>query len=233
MSITRDSHDNLVVLSKLKANYTLIWLHGLGDDEFGFTDVFTSHFSPLTDRTRVVLLNAPERKCKIAFGQEVSCWFDITGFNFLRDKTQINFDHVNEQKDLIIEVIEREVENLGGDPSSVFIGGFSQGAALAFYTACEYEKVLGGCIMLSGHSLYDDPETQIPESKKELPIFAYHGKFDMKLPYKASFWYAERLSELGFNIEFHTASKMGHTVEEEELEVLTEFMTKIAPEKET
>eukprot|EP00343_Euplotes_focardii_P011980 CAMPEP_0205831256 /NCGR_PEP_ID=MMETSP0206-20130828/43561_1 /ASSEMBLY_ACC=CAM_ASM_000279 /TAXON_ID=36767 /ORGANISM="Euplotes focardii, Strain TN1" /LENGTH=126 /DNA_ID=CAMNT_0053135727 /DNA_START=318 /DNA_END=698 /DNA_ORIENTATION=+ len=123
--------------------------------------------------------------------------------------------------------MDEEIKNnLGGDASKLYIGGFSQGAALAFYTAFQYPDNIGGVISLSGHCIYSDPTNQIQESKKSIPIFVYHGKLDFKIPYKASFtpWLA--LEEAGFTIEHHTDKKMGHTVSDEELSKLAEFMEK-------
>ena len=69
-------------------------------------------------------------------------------------------------KDKILNIVNEEIkENLGGDSTKIFIGGFSQGAALAFYVACEFEGDLGGWVMLSGHCLYSDPINQIQETK--------------------------------------------------------------------
>ena len=45
-----------------KHEATLVWLHGLGDNAYGYLDVFKGITSGLLgDRTKVVLLTAPER----------------------------------------------------------------------------------------------------------------------------------------------------------------------------
>ena len=60
-----------------------------------------------------------------------------------------------------------------------------------------------------------------------MPLFAYHGKLDFKIPFKAAFAFIPILEEAGFNVTSYVETKLGHTVNEEELEKLKEFFNKI------
>ena len=186
-------------------------------------------YKPVPNTMKVIMPTAPMRHWSIAFGADCNCWFNYKKLNFMRNpEEEIDFDHVKEQTDRIMAIIDEEIkQNLNGDSSKLFIGGFSQGAALAFYIAWEYPENFGGIILLSSHWLYSDPGTQIQESKRSIPIFTYHGTMDFKIPFKAANEYIKNLEEIGFNIEYHIEKKMGHTVSEEELEKFKTFMNKL------
>ena len=89
----------------------------------------------------------------------------------------------------MLTIIAAEVELLG-DPSKVFIGGFSQGSVTSLATFLKYkgEIPLGGVIALSGMQGLDhenwvlfesDQERQrIKEMRKQIPMFAYYGEAD-------------------------------------------------------
>ena len=71
---------------------------------------------------------------------------------------------------------------LGGDSSKVFIGGFSQGCAMSIYAGVSLPQKLGGIVALSGHLLPTLDLSSVPEERKDIPIFQYHGKSDDVIP---------------------------------------------------
>merc|ERR1719145_269597 len=71
--------------------------------------------------------------------------------------------------------------------SNVFIGGFSQGGAMAVYCGYHYPQKLGGVVALSAYALatcnYPD---EIHESNRDTALFACHGDMDQVAPLQYS-----------------------------------------------
>jgi len=124
----------------------------------GFLDVFTnSQMSPVSKTTKVILLTAPVRAVTLKMGMPCHCWYDYKVLGFDVIKESVDIDQLTESKDRVTSVINSEVsDNLGGDYKKLLIGGFSQGAALALYTALEMENEVKAVISFSGHQLYQN-----------------------------------------------------------------------------
>mmetsp|Transcript_1651 Transcript_1651/g.2923 ORF Transcript_1651/g.2923 Transcript_1651/m.2923 type:complete len:139 (+) Transcript_1651:329-745(+) len=117
-------------------------------------------------------------------------WFDIIelsyGINTMEDIYQnYSQEGMRESIAVITQLIEEEVEQLGGNHQKLFIGGFSQGCSLSLATFFNYEagRELGGVVGLSGLmalKVEEEQRRQImqDESKKKTPIFLYHGESD-------------------------------------------------------
>ena len=81
----------------------------------------------------------------------------------------------------ITELIDAEVEALGGDHSKVFVGGFSQGGTAAISTFLLYKAGrLGGCAVHSGaHLAIIDYEKEVDlDLKRQSQMCLYHGEAD-------------------------------------------------------
>lgn len=57
--------------------FSLIWLHGLGDDSTGFIDYFLMPHSPIFKGGKIILLQAPRRSVTIFDGEVCHSWYDI------------------------------------------------------------------------------------------------------------------------------------------------------------
>ena len=218
---------------------TVIWMHGLGDTADGFLDIFSTDYNPFKKSTKVIMLTAPTRKVTIAMGSEITAWYDILRMNFDKAKLEdsISIDQLKESSEIVLEVAKKEIqENLNGDESKLFLGGFSQGAALSLYTGYSSSLNLGGIIALSGHpSFYMDDilGSENAEIKKKLPTFMYHGLIDLKIQHKFVTPWATELKENGFNMEYHTEKGLGHSLSGHELMKITEFFKRCLEAKET
>ena len=132
-------------------------------------------------------------------------------------------DHLQESKERVNSVIETEVELLGGDYKKILIGGFSQGAALSLYTAFEHPEELAAVISCSGHQLHENV-SDVNESKKSLPIFAYHGELDPTLNFQRAFPFYEKLKEEGFSVQTASESSLAHSLSFKELMLARDFV---------
>lgn len=195
----------------------------------GFHDVFTnSKTNPVSESTKVILLTAPDRSVTINFGMEMPSWFDYKQLGFTSLDESINCEELKESQERVTKVINDEVtNNLNGDYSKLFIGGFSQGAALSLYTAFELHENLGAVVCLSGHQLYENPDSQISDSKKSIPVFAYHGEDDPLLPFAIAFPFFTDLKKAGFDIHHYSEAGLAHSLSNNELKKLKEFFAKI------
>ena len=184
-----------------------------------------SKISPVDEKTKVILLTAPTRSVTVNFGMEMPCWFDYKSFDLKDPEDFIDVEQLKESEERVVNIIKKEVEdNLNGDYKQLMIGGFSQGAALSLYVACRLEDNIGGVIFCSGHPLWVNPAEEILESKKSLPIFAYHGKADPLLQWKTAFEPIMKMEEAGFNIKTKLETGLAHSMSVEEWKDIKAFI---------
>jgi phospholipase/carboxylesterase len=153
-----------------KPKAILIWLHGLGADENDFVP-FVKNLN-LHD-VEFILPNAPLRPISMNQGIEMRGWYDIKGTH-----ESLNFSFQDESgliksKDLIETIIKKRCA-LSSSNFKVFIGGFSQGAALSLFTGLSSNLEISGIIALSGYL----PKNIKYSSPKHPPIIAIHGEGD-------------------------------------------------------
>ena len=102
-------------------------MHGLGDCANSFVDIFINPgtTSPFPINTKVILLNAPQMAVTLNFGMVMNCWYDITAIGH-DVKDRYSKEDVKKNSEIVREIMEKEIiENLKGDPSKIWIGGFS------------------------------------------------------------------------------------------------------------
>ena len=148
----------------------VIWLHGLGADENDFVP-FVKNLE--LDNTEFILPNAPLRPITMNQGLSMRGWYDIKGTH-----KSLNFSYQDESgliksKDLIEAIIKKRCSQTRSIPK-VFIGGFSQGAALSLFTGLSSKQAISGIISLSGYL----PKNINQLDPKETPIIAIHGEGD-------------------------------------------------------
>lgn len=76
---------------------------------------------------------------------------------------------------LVNELIQSEIAS--GTPSEkIIVGGFSQGAAMTYYTVYSSEIKLGGAIVMSGYlPVAAEFETRFNKVNHDTPLLACHG----------------------------------------------------------
>ena len=144
----------------------IVWLHGLGADENDFVAFIKS--LELND-IEFMLPNAPLRSISLNQGAKMRGWFDIKSLTF---EFQDN-EGLEESKNYLEKVIKMRC-SLCSSNIKVFLGGFSQGAALSLFTGLSSEYEISGIIALSGYL----PKNLDHPNFKVLPIIAIHGERD-------------------------------------------------------
>ena len=81
-------------------------------------------------------------------------------------------------------------------------------------------------VCCSGHLLPSLALANVAESKKEIPMFVYHGVMDPVIPIvKAKIGY-DALTEAGFTLDFTSEGSLGHSLSGTELTKMKEFFDK-------
>ena len=148
----------------------VVWLHGLGADENDFVPFIKSLE---LDNTEFILPNAPLRPITMNQGLSMRGWYDIKGTHKSLDFSYHDESGLIKSKGLIEAIIKKrcsQTKNI----LKVFIGGFSQGAALSLFTGLSSKQAISGIISLSGYL----PKNINQLDPKETPIIAIHGEGD-------------------------------------------------------
>lgn len=120
----------------------VLWFHGLGDTANGW-----SQLMPMLnlDDTKFVLPTAPIRKITLNHGAPMTGWFDMVGLDPDSKEDEAGFQ---ESATRVNSLIQAELDK--GIPSNkIFVGGFSQGGALALHVTLRSSWTLAGCAALS------------------------------------------------------------------------------------
>lgn len=158
------------------AKACVIWMHGLGADAADMAGL--AEYPLLANLpVRHVFIDAPVRPVTLNGGMSMRAWYDIidTTLTGREDKPGVTQSHQH-----ILAVIDAQLA-AGFRGEQIILAGFSQGGAMALYTALHCELPLGGVIALSSYlPLASDCQ---PVLAKTTPIFLALGQYDpMVLP---------------------------------------------------
>lgn len=203
----------------------MIFLHGLGNSPKTcipfIQDRLLLQDPSLCQNVKFVFPSAPRLCSTINGGQCLPCWFDLydwpVGVSVRDDREGIR---------QAVRQVEREVAKLeaeGIPKECIFLGGFSQGAALALETVYGSEDRFAGCIALSGW-LPLRGHVECSANARETPLFWGHGHFDSSVRAEQQFFGVKKLLEQGVKSTSVKTYKMGHTVSTEELGDIAEFL---------
>ena len=204
--------DPIYIEPENNAEYSIIWLHGLGADGHDFVPIVPE--LNLDDvGIRFIFPNAPVRPVTINNGMAMPAWYDIRGMD-LADKEDA--EGIQASQLYLKGLINREIEK-GIKTKNIILAGFSQGGAVALYTMLRFEGTLGGCIALSTYLPFMNLSKQdLTLDANQTPIFWGHGNQDTVVPKDLGIMSQKHLLDLDFSVEFHTYD-MPHSVCHEEI----------------
>ena len=132
-------------------------------------------------------------------------------------------------------LIKTELNHLPKVGSSrLIIGGFSQGGTIAINSLLKSKQNFAGCVNLSGYMIQNKDFSEI-KTKIETPILHCHGENDIKgfpsfnLTIDLVEFTSKIFKEHAKNYEFHSIPNMGHEVNNEVLNLLSDFIHKQLP----
>ncbi|KTD33546.1 phospholipase/carboxylesterase [Legionella nautarum] len=199
-----------------QADACVIWMHGLGADA---SDMASLAEQLIVDNValRHVFLDAPIRPITLNNGLSMRAWYDISGMK-LTDRE--DREGILQSEEFIRQVIDSQIAE-GFTTKQIFLAGFSQGGAMALYTALHMANPLAGVIALSAYlPLAQQCKTDLP---KETPIFVAGGQYD---PIVLPVWTkqsAEWLTAAGYPVSAHNYL-MEHSVCAEEINDLSSWL---------
>lgn len=204
-----------------QAQYAVIWLHGLGADGFDFMPV-VPELKLHEWAIRFIFPHAPHRPVTLNRGMHIPAWFDIHEISLTakQDEKGIEESYLS-----ICELIEAQHKQ-GIAYEHIALIGFSQGGALALYTALRFAQPLAGVMGLSTFlPMVASLKTAI-NAPKSLPIFLAHGTTDPVVPIEAGQMTQELLTSQGYHIDWHTYA-MAHQVCSQEIKDISHWLQKI------
>jgi len=183
----------------------IIWLHGLGADGHDFEPIVPELSLPPATAVRFVFPHAPVQPVTINGGARMRAWYDI-GHDGRQDAAGI---HASQSR---VEALIARERGRGIAARAIVLAGFSQGGAIALQTGLRHPERLAGILALSTYlPLADTLEQEASAAARDVPIFMAHGVEDPLIPLARAAQSRDRLTALGYHVEWHEY-RMPHSV---------------------
>jgi len=206
-----------------KPAWAVIWLHGLGADGHDFEPIVPELQLPEQAAVRFVFPHAPFAPVTINGGMIMRAWYDIREVNLGRN---VDAQGIRDSSDLLRNLIQRELES-GLSSERIILAGFSQGGAVVLHTALRFEMKLAGVLALSTYSpTLDTLGAERGQANAALPILMAHGRYDPLIPMALAVDTRDKLSRLGYAVQWHDYP-MQHEVCIEEIRDVGQWLKRI------
>jgi len=220
------------VLPKGKANCGLVWMHGLGDTEEGWTDGLEEDF-PIQKHLgscRFILPRAPVQSVTSNDGDRLTSWFDFKKLPLKASDGPPRFGCSLEQAlascGRIHDAIDKIVAE-GVPPERIVVGGFSQGGAMAVLSTLTCSHPIAGVIVFSGIVFFADVlEHLVTPQRRGLKVFWGHGSNDNVLDPSLQTAGVQSLSEAGLQVTSKNY-KTAHSSTLEEMKDAATFFAEV------
>lgn len=225
----------LVVEAQRKATASVIFGHGLGDTPLGWFHQCQTWAVDLP-WVRFVLPPAPVRPVSLNGNMAMPAWYDVLG---LQDRLLEKAPGIEESMATWSHLVESEASLVGGR-DRVVLAGFSQGGAMALYTALHQDMLplIAGVICMSGYLpnaqalKASRPTHNLPKALRDLPVLLCHGDSDSMVNISVSEQTEKALHDLGLlNVVLQKYHDMEHTACDEELWDVSDYLSRIIPAK--
>lgn len=169
-----------------------------------------------TAKTMPVTLNA---------GFRMPSWFDLKS---LDDSIPEDEEGIKNATKQIHTMIENEVKE-GIPANRILIGGFSQGGALALYSALQYPEKLAGVMALSCWLPLSKSFPAALKCPSDIKVLQCHGDCDPVVRYQWGQMTASLLKAILKQPEFKTYGGLMHTSSDNELSDMKQFISNNLP----
>ncbi len=207
-----------------KINASVIWLHGLGTNGYDFEPIVQRILSnPAFSHVRFILPHAPEMAVTRNNGYIMPAWYDIFGNIPVTHEDEAG---IKKSETYINTLINNEV-NRGIPSDRILLAGFSQGGAIALYTAVRCTQKLAGVLALSTYVPLPLQLTQEAHTaNNSTPIFMAHGDFDDIIPLEMAEKSRDLLQNCQHSVSWHQYN-MAHSLCEQEIIDIESFLAKV------
>ncbi len=204
-----------------KADYAVIWLHGLGADYNDFVPIVNE--LNLNHSVKFVFPNAPVIPVTINNGFKMRAWYDILDFSDLHRKVD---DAGIGRSVAQINHIITTLNNEGFTHDKIIMAGFSQGGVVSYYTALNSATPLAGLLVLSGYLPNKDLINQsYAQTNAKQPILICHGTQDPVVNVNYAKQACDTLDKLAISYDWNTYP-MQHSVCIEEINDIAAWLNK-------
>jgi phospholipase/carboxylesterase len=204
--------------------YSVIWLHGLGADGHDFESIVPSLNLAAEANIHFIFPNAPIQSVTINNHMKMRAWYDILDISL--EEHTVDIAGIYQSAELVNQLIQKEIDK-GILAKNILLAGFSQGGVIALHVGLRYPQKLAGIIALSS---YLPTIAQLSDEAsivgKTTPVFMAHGILDAVVAIEAGKSTFDKLSTLGYSIEWHDYL-MEHSVCAEEIGHISVFMNSI------
>ncbi|CAI6356212.1 unnamed protein product [Macrosiphum euphorbiae] len=176
---------------------------------------------------KVICLNAKKIPLTLNKGFPTAAWFDLVSLdeNKLEDESTIM-----RAVDKLHDIIDEEIASSKVSSTKIMLAGFSQGGALAMYSALTYHKRLAAVMVMSSWPVLRHTMLDAAINNTNTPMLQCHGTEDPVIFYKWGLLLSEVLKEMNPNkYEFKAYEGLMHAVNDQELEDVKNFINKIFP----
>jgi phospholipase/carboxylesterase len=208
------------IAPKGRATHAIVWLHGLGADGNDFVPIVPHLGLDPALAVRFVFPHAPAIPVAVNMGMVMPAWYDVRGPDLRQGQDE---EGIRRSAAQVKALVEREIER--GIPSrNVVLAGFSQGGAIAVYTALRFEKPLAGTIALSTYLVLGETlDAEISSANRGLAVFQAHGTIDPLVLFKRGEELNRKLVAAGCDVTWRTYP-MQHEVCMEEIQAIGEWL---------
>lgn len=213
------------VPSPLPARSSVILMHGLGADGHDFESLVPELRLPEATAIRWVFPHAPVRPVTLNGGFRMRAWYDIAAIDGRAVEDEVG---IRESADGLRALVRRERER-GIPADRIVLAGFSQGGAMALFTALREPQRLAGVFALSTYlPLAPTLETEAHPANAAVSIFMAHGSFDPVVPLSIAETSRDRLRARGYEVDWRTYP-MAHAVCPEEVADVRRWLLSVLP----
>ena len=198
---------------------SVIWLHGLGASGHDF-EPLVPHLGLSQSNIRFIFPHAPARPVTINMGMVMPSWYDILSIAEIRE---VDPQQVQESVQALHAFIAHEHES-GVPYEKIVLAGFSQGGAITYETALNFEHQLGGIMALSTYLFDPDKLPSAAHSpNKDTPILVHHGRFDPTVPLHLAERSHTALKQAGYAVNWQSYA-MEHAVCPEQIQDIARWL---------
>jgi phospholipase/carboxylesterase len=207
------------------ADAAVVLMHGLGADGHDFESLVPELRLPAA--VRFVFPHAPVRPVTLNGGYRMRAWYDILSL----DRGAAEDDQgIRQSAEAIGELVRRE-RGRGIAADRIVLSGFSQGGAMALFTALRFPERLGGIVALSCYlPLAATLPAEAHPANAATPVFMAHGTMDPIVPAALGEGSRDVLRARGYDVEWHTYP-MPHSVCAPEVHDLRGWLLRALPSR--
>jgi phospholipase/carboxylesterase len=189
-----------VTIGPTDAQYSVIWLHGLGADGHDFEPIVPELDFQTKHQTRFIFPHAPPRPVTLNQGYVMPAWFDIVAID---DRSVQDEAGIRATAKRIAALIEQEQQR-GVRSDHIALAGFSQGGAIALHLGLRYSQPLAGILALSTFlPLAEKVADECVAINRSIPIYMAHGEYDPIVPLALARQSHRQLCDLGYQVDWH------------------------------